>query len=69
MGSIPIIRSSSGSNSRREELPQVFSDGRTRAERAKQELTARHYQQIEQLTMELERLKKAGRDGFGRSVR
>ncbi|RMG46662.1 MAG: hypothetical protein D6723_16875 [Acidobacteria bacterium] len=68
MGSIPI-RSNSGSNRRREELPPVFSDGRARAERAKQEITARLYQQIGQLTMELERLKKVGRDGLGRSVR
>lgn len=41
-----------------DELPQVLSDGRGRAARAEDELKARLYQQIGQLQVELEWLKK-----------
>jgi putative transposase len=40
------------------ELPQLFSDGRARAEKAGEELTAALYQQIGQLKVELDWLKK-----------
>ena len=40
------------------ELPQLFSDGRARAERAGEELTAALYQQIGQLKVEVDWLKK-----------
>lgn len=46
------------------ELPQVFSNGRARAAKADEGLKARLYQQIGQLTVELEWLKKkSGLDG------
>lgn len=41
-----------------EELPQVFSSRREKAEQAEEELKAALYQQIGQLQMELEWLKK-----------
>jgi transposase-like protein len=41
-----------------EELPQVFSSRREKAEQAEEELKAALYQQIGQLKMELEWLKK-----------
>lgn len=41
-----------------EQLPEVFSSGRSQAERADEELKAELYQQIGQLQVELEWLKK-----------
>ncbi len=40
------------------ELPQIFSDGRVREEKAEEELKAALYQQIGQLKVELDWLKK-----------
>lgn len=41
-----------------EELPQIFSQGRARAEKVDEELKAALYQQIGQLKVELDWLKK-----------
>ncbi len=45
-----------------EELPQIFSNGRARTEKAEAELKAALYQQIGQLKVELDWLKK--KSGF-----